>query len=133
MLKEVDLQVVRGIVNAVNERGADWVYPDEWRHAGEGTSCRNLREDGSAACIIGFIAVDQGLPTIANNDAADDAENWVVSDSVGSAMQAAQSAQDGGATWGYAGGAFFSKLSWLSRMSVAELCAAAGVDRPEWV
>ena len=35
MLKEVDLQVVRGIVNAVNERGADWVYPDEWRRAGK--------------------------------------------------------------------------------------------------
>ena len=133
MLKEVDLQVVRGIVNAVNARGADWVYPDEWRHTGKGTRCKNLREDGSAACIIGFIAVDQGLPTIEYRDAARDAENWVVSDSVGSAMEAAQSAQDGGKTWGYAGGAFFSTLSWLSRMSVAELCAAAGVDRPEWV
>jgi hypothetical protein len=133
MLKEVDLQVVRGIVNAVNERGADWVYPVEWRDPGEGISCKNLHEDGSAACIIGFIAVDQGLPTIEGNGAADDAENWVVSDSVGSAMQAAQSAQDDRKTWGYAGGAFFSKLSWLSGMSVAELCAAAGVDRPEWV
>ena len=130
MLKEVDLQVVRGIVNAVNERGVDWVYPDEWRRAG--TNCKNLHEDGSAACIIGFIAVDQGLPTIENSDAASDAENWVVSDSVGSAMEDAQSTQDGGATWGYAGGEFFSRLSGLSGMSVAELCAAAGVDRPEW-
>ena len=133
MLKDVDLQVVRGIVNAVNARGADWVYPDEWRRDGKGTSCKNLREDGSAACIIGFIAVDQGLPTFEDNNAASDAENWVVSDSVGSAMEAAQSAQDGGATWGYAGEAFFSKLSDEAGMSVAELCAAAGVDRPEWV
>ena len=133
MLKDVDLQVVRGIVNAVNERGADWVYPDEWRRDGEGTNCKNLHCDGTAACIIGFIAVDQGLPTFEDNNAASDAENWVVSDSVGSAMEAAQSAQDGGATWGYAGEAFFSKLSDEAGMSVAELCAAAGVDRPEWV
>jgi len=133
MLKEVDLQVVRGIVNAVNERGAHWVYPDEWRHAGKGTGCKNLHEDGSAACIIGFIAVDQGLPTVEDNVAALDAENWGVSDPVGSAMEAAQSAQDDRKTWGYAGEAFFSRLSWLSGMSVAELCAAAGVDRPEWV
>ena len=132
MLKEVDLQVVRGIVNAVNARGVDWVYPVEWRRAGKGTNCRNLHEDGSAACIIGFIAVDQGLPTVEDNDASSDAENWVVSHPVGGAMEAAQSAQDQGKTWGYAGEAFFSKLSWLSGMSVAELCAAAGVDRPEW-
>ena len=133
MLKDVDLQVVRGIVNAVNERGADWVYPDEWRRAGEGTNCKNLHYDGTAACSIGFIAVDQGLPTFEDNNAASDAGNWVVSDSVGSAREAAQSAQDDGKTWGYAGGEFFSRLSWLSGMSVAELCAAAGVDRPEWV
>jgi len=133
MLKDVDLQVVRGIVNAVNERGADWVYPDEWRRPDKWVSCKNLHEDGSAACIIGFIAVDQGLPTIEYNNAGCDAENWVVSDPVDSAMQAAQSAQDDGATWGHAGGAFFSTLSELSGMSVAELCAAAGVDRPEWV
>jgi len=133
MLKDVDLQVVRGIVNAVNARGADWVYPDEWRRDGKGTSCKNLREDGSAACIIGFIAVDQGLPTIEDSEAACDAENWGVSGSVGSAMDAAQSAQDGGKTWGYAGGAFFSKLWDEAGMSVAELCAAAGIDRPEWV
>ena len=132
MLKEVDLQVVRGIVNAVNERGAHWVYPDEWRHAGKGTGCKNLRGDGSAACIIGFIAVDQGLPTDEDSNAAYDAENWGVSDSVRSAMGAAQSAQDDRKTWGYAGGEFFSKLWDEAGMSVAELCAAAGVDRPEW-
>ena len=133
MLKEVDLQVVRGIVNAVNERGADWLYPVEWRRGGKETNCKNLHDDGTAACIIGFIAVDQGLPTIADSEAVSDAENWVVSDSVGSAMKAAQVAQDDGETWGYAGGEFFFTLSGLSRMSVAELCAAAGVDRPEWV
>ena len=92
-----------------------------------------MREDGTAACIIGFVAVDQGLPTIEGGGASSDAENWVVSRPVGSAMEAAQDAQDGGKPWGVAGESFFFKMSGLSGMSVAELCAAAGVDRPEWV
>ena len=103
MLKDVDLQVVRGIVNAVNERGVDWLYPVEWRRGGKETNCKNLHEDGTAACIIGFIAVDQGLPTSAYSDAVSDAENWVVSDSVGRAMETAQRAQDTGKPWGVAG------------------------------
>ena len=139
MLKDVDVKVVRGIVNAVGERGVDWLYPDEWRDYGGyaqsefGGTCQNLLNDGSPACIIGFIAVDQGLPTFQETNATSDAELWNDSHSIGDAMLAAQKVQDDRLSWGRAGEAFFAKLSEATEMSVDEICVAADVVRPEWL
>jgi len=104
---EVDLKVIRGIKNAVADRGADWVYPDEWREGGyQAGSCFNLRPDGSAACIIGYIAVDQGLDTHAVSSADKDAQNWGVSSVLVMGMIEAQETQDHRKTWGAALEAF---------------------------
>lgn len=106
---EVDKKVIRGIRNAVAARGEDWVYPDEWREE-EAGSCTNLRPDGSAACIIGFIAVDQGLPTRHVSSSFADAINWGVSGAVADAMAIAQQVQDDEKSWGEAVSEFFQVL-----------------------
>lgn len=123
-LSEVDRKVIAGIEAAVAERGEDWRYPHGrvdgeqvaqfWRDpdwVGEGGSCYNLLPDGSAACIIGFIAVSQGLPTNRVSDAVEDAERWDVSNPIGEAMSDAQKAQDEGFTWGVARARFYEILA----------------------
>jgi hypothetical protein len=110
-LKEVDLKVIRGIINAVEDRGPNWTYPDEWRRDGIGTACFNLNEDGSASCIIGYIAVNQELPTYRESASGVDASRWGVSMPIRLAMTSAQDAQDIGSPWGIARSDFFRELA----------------------
>lgn len=107
-LKDVDLKVIRGIINAVNDRGPEWRYPAEWRFGGH---CYNLNEDGTAACIIGYIAVNQELPTERESCAGDDADRWGVSLVTRRAMGNAQENQDSGAPWSSAQNCFFLELA----------------------
>lgn len=125
-LNDNDLAVIRGIHNAIASRGADWRYPNGMRDgmrlaeevigkldrnwaSGPG-ACYNLLLNGDAACIIGFIAVDQSLPTVRNSNATYDARNWDVSDATTFAMISAQGKQDNGYTWGEALAAFNEKM-----------------------
>lgn len=112
-LPDVDRKVIDGIDNAIRARGADWVYPqgdgdDDWHH-GDG-NCVNLLPNGDPACIIGFIAVDQGLPTVRESSAPIDAERWGVSGVIGLAMLEAQASQDHGRDWGKARIEFYDTL-----------------------
>lgn len=131
MVNKNDIKVIRGIRNAVKARGSDWRYPNgmidgelieqawanndlvdfdpQWtNHMGD---CYNLLPNGEPACIIGFIAVDQGLPTQRESNAPSDACRWQVSGSVADAMAAAQTVQDAGFTWGVAVEQFFEYLT----------------------
>lgn len=115
-LNENDLKVIRGIHNVVKERGEDWRYPNgkvDGTYPEDATfdprftntlfgGCFNLLEDGSGACIIGALAVDQGLLTARSNTAALDGDNWKVSYDVREAMITAQTRQDFGYVWGEA-------------------------------
>ena len=122
-LSEVDLKVINGLLNAVEDRGTDWVYPMEWRDAG---ACVNLRPDGTAACIIGYIAVDQKLETTTTNDAAQDAARWGVSAAIENAMAKAQAIQDEDLPWGDAASRFFHRLFDLG--ITLEQLATYGID-----
>lgn len=103
-LNENDRKVIRGIYLAVQERGEDYLYPEEESITGElgEKRCANLREDGTGSCIIGTLAVIEGLPTIRESHATSDASAWGVSDPVEDGMFNAQVTQDTGATWGEA-------------------------------
>lgn len=112
-LSEVDRKVIDGIDNAIRARGADWVYPqyddeDDWHH-GDG-NCVNLLWNGEPACIIGFIAVDQGLPTRRESAAGLDAARWGVSGAVKRAMIDTQMHQDDGCAWGEVRQEFYRTL-----------------------
>lgn len=114
MLNENDIKVIRGIANAVAERGADWLYPREANNpdwVNETGGCYNLLPDGSGACIIGTLAVLEGMPTVRVSYSSLDADNWGVSLSVKKAMGRAQTMQDQGYTWGYALDAFDKTLT----------------------
>lgn len=112
-LNDVDKVVIRTIAEVVKERGADWVYPvarttdpdyeeeTDWHEASR-TGCVNLKLDGSAACIIGAIAVKAGLPTERVSTAQRDGLRWGVSRPVLAAMCDAQYRQDDMNTWGAA-------------------------------
>jgi hypothetical protein len=120
---EVDKKVIRGIRHAVDARGEDWRYPNgkvdrerlsdftpdpAWTNGDGG--CYNLLLNGDPACIIGFCAVDQGLPTVRSSSAWEDASNWRVSRGVERAMIVAQTTQDNGYTWGVAWSEFVNTL-----------------------
>ena len=122
-LSEVDLKVVRGINNAVKSRGEGWRYPNGWVDEQRiedfdidpdwalfGGGCYNLLPNGDPACIIGFVAVDQGLPTERESSAEVDARNWQVSNAVSAAIVLAQNEQDSGYVWGKARDAFYDEL-----------------------
>lgn len=131
MVNKNDIKVIRGIRNALKARGSDWRYPNgkidgeliegawannylidfdpQWTdHMGD---CYNLLHNGEPACVIGFIAVDQGLPTRRKSNAVADVYRWQVSVSVGGAMLEAQTVQDAGFTWGVAVERFFEHLA----------------------
>lgn len=129
-----DKKVIRGIANVVAERGEDWRYPNGWKDGKyiEGFKhdpdwsyegrCYNLLPDASGACIIGSLAVDQGLPTKRVSSSGDDASDWGVSAPVGYAMALAQGRQDSGYVWGKALAAFDRQLIDLGA-TVDELAA----------
>ena len=50
--------VLAALEAVVAERGADWVYPDEWRDDGV---CRYV-VDGCPACIVGAALAHLGVP-----------------------------------------------------------------------
>lgn len=121
--EEADLKVIAGMNAAIKDRGRNWVYPvgeDGWQ-GDEG--CVNLLPDGSGACIIGYIAVDQGLYTTRDSQAGIDARRWGVSPPVKAAMETAQELQDGGHTWGEAYDDFFLLLK-AHHYDVSELQVA---------
>lgn len=114
-LNDNDKKVIVGIHKAIIARGDDWVYPndvdydektdqhtfdEDWTN--EDGGCYNLLNDGSAACIIGFIAIDQGLHTTRESTAQNDGTRWRVTFLVKEAMAEAQKAQDRNRPWGHA-------------------------------
>jgi len=124
LFTEIDKKVIRGIRHAVDARGEDWRYPNgrvdgkrlsdftpdpAWTNEEYG-GCYNLLPNGDPACIIGFCAVDQGLPTTRSSNASADASDWRVSTGVERAMIVAQTTQDDGYTWGEAWNRFVAAL-----------------------
>jgi hypothetical protein len=94
------------IRRAVEERGADFVYPDEWKMSERPSThaqCQYRRGDGTPACIVGlamsylrpdvvlteFVSAHDVLGGHATRNAIEFAAN-------------AQACQDDGATWGEA-------------------------------
>lgn len=104
---------------AVEDRGADWVYPraseaaamngnaeDDWHFAyGE---CKYSLPDGSPACIIGEVLFRLDPTMLPGPDVLDSAsgvlewERFEDFERVAKAADAAQLAQDSGAPWGEA-------------------------------
>ena len=133
-LSEVDVKVINGILNAVAERGEGWRYPEDWRSitsGGRDKVCTNLHPDGSPACIIGFIAVNQGLPTEQFSSARYDGLQWGASGAIKDAMIEAQSSQDRRESWGTATRKFFKELSDLG--VTPETLTRHGIDASRYM
>lgn len=97
---------------AVEERGEDFVYPDEWKGGTEDnvypSTCRYvLRGDSKPACIAGYVFHAYGMP-LQELSQHEGKSAWKLAeevdvDSASSAMiNAAQVAQDDGKSWGSA-------------------------------
>lgn len=105
-LTETDKKVIRGLHRAVAARGADFVYPDEWKYdpsiVGITGSCVNLLLDGTPACIVGWMAVDQGLQVSAHGGVGTQlaAYHWNVSPRVELLLAHTQASQDQEVPWG---------------------------------
>lgn len=104
---ELEKKIVAGIRAAVAERGADYVYPDEWR--GTGGGCFYYNEDGTPSCLVGLAIDKAGLTDHVWNKRAkvgahDLLESMIpgIDTRLGVAVEAAQGLQDDGATWGEA-------------------------------
>jgi hypothetical protein len=92
---------VEQLRKAVEVRGPDFVYPDEWRSP-YGT-CLYFRADGSPACIVGqvisqlsdeVLLIESSVRVVALKAGIDmDADAEAL-------LQRAQNWQDHGATWG---------------------------------
>lgn len=125
-VEEIIALVTEALEVAVAERGADFVYPEEWMPSG---LCKYQLGDGSAACIVGLAArkIDpeiampfDGAPT---SNVIGRALGMVDSDcdngygepegfpfKLRRALDVAQSAQDMGETWGEALKAYYMEL-----------------------
>lgn len=88
---------------AVNEKGADYVYPERF-------NCRYFNEDGGPSCIVGHVLDYKGLtlddvPGVENTAALLTIRGDGVikcDDLTSRALQEAQNVQDCGEPWGYA-------------------------------
>lgn len=99
-------QFVEAMRKAVAERGEDFVYPIEWRLAGEQNGICQYTIDGAPACIVGAALyhmtgkVYEGL-----NESADEVLRTyfgIANEAVTTAAAHAQEAQDANKTWGEA-------------------------------
>jgi hypothetical protein len=92
---------VEHLRKAVEVRGADWVYPDEWRTPYE--TCQYFLADGSPACIVG-----QVISQLSDEAPVSNTSLKIVASLAGievdadaeALLQRAQNWQDHGATWG---------------------------------
>lgn len=123
-LTEDDRRFIAAMEAAVEERGADWVYPkpqldpdrnpdaddsylpDEWHSDNWGT-CVYQRENGEPACIVGLALHKMGeeLPPFSIAASASsilDDYSFILSGEVVQAADRAQTKQDQGYTWGEA-------------------------------
>lgn len=105
-LTETDKKVIRGLHRAVAARGADFVYPDEWKYdpsiVGITGSCVNLLLDGTPGCIVGWMAVDQGLQVSRYGSVRSQLarHHWDISPEVELLLAHTQGAQDLEVPWG---------------------------------
>ena len=92
---------------AVEERGAEWRYPDDdpdWH--GSGGMCIYRLDDGSPACLVGAALAKLGLLEEVPVSSVDGAQTLMIElgfdHDVAFAADLAQGAQDMGDTWGEA-------------------------------
>lgn len=138
-----DDEFVKAFDAAVEERGRDFVYPEEWKvpiaeFDPSNTTCLYNLDDGAPACVwglafqklgltpaIGVITDIQDMTSTANREDCEEydedayaAVHWreradvafELSSTVRRAASRAQTAQDGGNTWGYASDLFHRAL-----------------------
>lgn len=106
------------IKRAVEERGEDYIYPEEWKKSspdilyGEDYQCQYRNEDGSPSCIIG-LAVSYINPNIILKEftCAHLALRDMAEDDAGLYATIAQAGQDQGNTWGEA---YKAAEAWLA-------------------
>ena len=108
-------KAVELVEQAVARRGNDYVYPEDWKNP-ETNRCRYLNEDGTPACIVGDIFAAEGwfwgqaetvIHSEVNYSSMRDlltllGKEGELSENVIDVLEAAQSAQDHGDTWGTA-------------------------------
>lgn len=117
---------------AVQERGEDYVYPDEWKY--QGLLCQYVIGDGTPGCIVGTALINNG---VISETQADDLRNspnnhsgivsmlgWLgIKDRFDfraiNVLGEAQSAQDNGKTWGEALERAKDYMARLERFSVS--------------
>ena len=102
--------VIELLENAVKDRGADWVYPLEWKH--RDGPCRYFI-DGKPGCIIGHVIyqLGGGPDDVEEGEGVFGLEVWnrvlEISDDykileILEILSTAQTAQDYGTSWGEA-------------------------------
>lgn len=105
---------------AVEERGAEFVYPYEWRvlvsadDPNRNTTCQYALKDGTPACIVGLALSKLGVDVsqLENTDATTILYSLGVDDvGLQSAAADAQESQDGGHTWGAARERYLATLA----------------------
>lgn len=113
-MKFTDEQVHEAIKAVVEERGADFIYPDEWKYTND---CLYVRPDGDGpACIVGAVLHHLGVPlSLLSANEGRPAYALVhylggVSPRAGDALAWAQGVQDTGKTWGEALASFEEHL-----------------------
>lgn len=112
-LSNLDIEFIRAMGYAVEERGEDFRYRDGFAGAG---ACFNFDDEGNPACIIGtayFYAFD-GLPSHANQYAS--AHHLLgrvkgLTPAIVNAAQTAQAVQDSNYTWGHCYEQFVESLA----------------------
>lgn len=120
LLSEEDARFVDALVAAVEERGLDYVYPDEWREGTDwsptGQGRCQYTVDGHGACLVG-LAIEKfdGEPWTSYNEQASEilpqlASGEHFTQSFLEAVDEAQSAQDIGGSWAYALAQLFEAL-----------------------
>lgn len=111
-LTDDDQRFIQAMRDVVDERGPDFVYPDEWQRDEAG--CRYVY-DGRPACVIGAALARMGVPLdVLSFREGMDARHVIrhiglaFSDRVVAAADEAQAFQDAGAPWGQVLGVFLT-------------------------
>ena len=93
-----DKAFYRGLLAAVEERGREFVYPEEWRN--KNGACTNRLKDGSPACIMGLAATNAGFVIPRSGPVGEWSHSIGLSDTVSVAALVTQRSQDKRRTWG---------------------------------
>lgn len=105
-------EALRTLAEVVNAQGADYVYPDELKYAGNPNATCQYIADGKPACIVGKVLAKLGRldnDVVAENRGADAfARAGVATRDAARVLRAAQVEQDQGKTWGHALGAAYA-------------------------